>query len=174
MTGEFTAERTNNTENVSIWWRHHKLIYRLWNYEVNMHNLMSAMASPINSPTIAYSTVSSGADQRKHQSSASLAFVRGIHRWPVNSPHKGPVTRKMFPFADVIMTFTTWEPISRQRMQFYWQQQECKIHWNEEFFIKYIRSLLLNNKCLYNALQRTCFLKTFTRKLRNLNQTSCN
>ena len=38
-----------------------------------------------------------------HQSSASLAFVRGIHRWPVNSPHKLPVTRKMFPFDDVIM-----------------------------------------------------------------------
>ena len=32
-----------------------------------------------------------------------MAFVRGIHRWPVNSPHKGPVTRKMFPFDDVIM-----------------------------------------------------------------------
>ena len=44
-----------------------------------------------------------GADQRKHQSSASLAFVWGIHRGPVNSPHKGPVTRKMFPFDDVIM-----------------------------------------------------------------------
>ena len=43
------------------------------------------------------------ADQRKHQSSASLASVRGIHRRPVNSPHKGPVTRKMFPFDDVIM-----------------------------------------------------------------------
>ena len=43
------------------------------------------------------------ADQRKHQSSALLAFVRGIHRRPVNSPHKGPVTRKMFPFHDVIM-----------------------------------------------------------------------
>ena len=43
------------------------------------------------------------ADQRKHQSSASLAFVRGIHRWPVNSPHKGPVTWKTFPFDDVIM-----------------------------------------------------------------------
>ena len=42
-------------------------------------------------------------DQRKHQSSASLAFVWGIHRWPVNSPHKWPVTRKMFPFDDVIM-----------------------------------------------------------------------
>ena len=48
----------------------------------------------------------SDADQRKHQSSASLAFARGIHRWPVNSPHKGPVTRKMFPFDDVIMHFT--------------------------------------------------------------------
>ena len=41
---------------------------------------------------------------KKHQSSASLAFVRGIHRGPVNSPHKGPVTRKMFPFHDVIMS----------------------------------------------------------------------
>ena len=47
-------------------------------------------------------TIYSCADQRKHQSSASLAFVRGIHRWPVNSPHKWPVTRKMFPFDDVI------------------------------------------------------------------------
>ena len=43
------------------------------------------------------------AGQRKHQISASLAFVRGIHRWPVNSPHKWPVTRKMFPFDDVTM-----------------------------------------------------------------------
>ena len=50
-------------------------------------------------------TVYSGADQRKHQSSASLAFVRGIHRWPVNSPHEGPVTQKMFPFDDVIMPY---------------------------------------------------------------------
>ena len=41
--------------------------------------------------------------KKTHQSSASLAFVRGIHRWPVNSPHKWPVTRKMFPFDDVIM-----------------------------------------------------------------------
>ena len=45
----------------------------------------------------------SGADQRKHQSSALLAFVRGILRGPMNSPHKWPVTRKMFPFDDVIM-----------------------------------------------------------------------
>ena len=42
-------------------------------------------------------------DERKHQSSASLAFVRGIHRGPVNSSHKWPITQKMFPFDDVII-----------------------------------------------------------------------
>ena len=68
---------------------------------------MSLMASQITSLTGVYSTVYSGADQRKHQSSASLAFVRGIHRGPVNSPHKWPVTRKMFPFDDVIMPAET-------------------------------------------------------------------
>ena len=66
--------------------------------------IMGAMASKITSLTIVYSTVYWGADHRKHQSSASLAFVWGIHRWLVNSPHKGPVTRNMFPFDDVIMT----------------------------------------------------------------------
>ena len=54
--------------------------------------IMSATASKITSLTIVYSTVYSGADQRKHQSSASLAFVGGIHRPPVNPPHKRPVT----------------------------------------------------------------------------------
>ena len=66
--------------------------------------IMSANASQITSLTVVYSIVYSGADQGKHQSSASLAFVRGIHRWPVNSPHKGPVTQKMLPFDDVIMS----------------------------------------------------------------------
>ena len=65
---------------------------------------MGAIASQITSLTIVYSIVYSDADQRKHQSSASLAFVRGIHREPVNSPHKWPVTRKMVPFDDVIMS----------------------------------------------------------------------
>ena len=64
---------------------------------------MGAMASQITSLIIVYSTVYSGTDQRNHQSPASLAFVSGIHRWPVNSPHKWPVKRKMFPFDDVIM-----------------------------------------------------------------------
>ena len=62
-----------------------------------------AMASQITGLTIVYSNVYSGADQRKHQSSTSQAFVQGIHGSPVNSAHKGPVTRKMFPFDDVIM-----------------------------------------------------------------------
>ena len=53
--------------------------------------IMSAMASQITSHTIVYPIVYSGADQRKHESSASLAFVRGIPQWPVNAPHKGPV-----------------------------------------------------------------------------------
>ena len=65
--------------------------------------IMGMIASQITSLTIVYSIIYSDADQRKHQSSASLAFVRGIHWWPVNSPHKWPVTRKMFPFDDVIM-----------------------------------------------------------------------
>ena len=65
--------------------------------------IMGMMASQITSLTNVYSAVYSGADQRKHQSSASLAFVQGIHRSPVNSPHKWPVTRKMFPFDDVTM-----------------------------------------------------------------------
>ena len=57
--------------------------------------IMTKGASQITSLTI---------DQRKHQSSALLAFVRGIHRRPVTSPRKGLVTRKMLLFDDVIMT----------------------------------------------------------------------
>ena len=66
--------------------------------------IMTTIASQITSLTSVYSTVYSDADQRKHQSSASLAFVRGIHR----VPHKGSVTRKMFPFDDVIMGILTY------------------------------------------------------------------
>ena len=65
--------------------------------------IMSMMVSQITGVSIVNSTVYSDVDQGKQQSSASLAFVRGIHHWPVKSPHKGPVTRKMLPFHDVIM-----------------------------------------------------------------------
>ena len=69
--------------------------------EVNHYNdvIMGVIASQIITLTSVYSTVYSGVDQRKHQCSESLAFVWG----PVNSPHKWQVTRKMFPFDDVIM-----------------------------------------------------------------------
>ena len=69
--------------------------------------IMSTIASHITGVLIVYSTFVMvqiiHADQRKHQSSASLGFVKGIHRCPVNSPHKGPVTRKLFPSEDVII-----------------------------------------------------------------------
>ena len=65
--------------------------------------IMGTISSQTTSLMIVYSTVYSDADERKHQSSTSLAFVRGIHQGPVNSPHKWPVRPKMFPFDDVIM-----------------------------------------------------------------------
>ena len=73
----------HNTRNEDIAARSYVLIY-------------FSMVSQITSLTIVYSTVYPDADHRKHQSSASLPIVRGIHRWPVNSGHKGPVTRKCF------------------------------------------------------------------------------
>ena len=80
-------------------------------FVLNHYNdvIMSAMASQTTGVSTVCSSVCSGADQRKHQSSASVAFMRGIHRWPVDYPHKRPVTLKMFPFDDVIM-FTVKSP----------------------------------------------------------------
>ena len=75
LIGEFPAEMTSNAEKIAF-----KIIVTHCNDVI-----MSAMPSQITS-------------------SASLVFLRGIHRWPANSPHKGPVTRKMFLFDDVIMT----------------------------------------------------------------------
>ena len=110
---------------------------------------MGAIGIQITSFTIVYSIVYSDADQRKHQSSASLAFVWGIHRGPVNSPHKWPVMRKMFPFDDVIMSLwkVTWvscvpylyklESLNWSSLSFcYWQMYKesqlphmnCKYH----------------------------------------------
>ena len=113
---------------VSIW-RHtaqhwNELLMQYWNgrfitlEDSELHYddvIMTMLASQITSLTVVYSIVYSGVFQRKHQSSASLAFVQEIHRGPVNFPHKWPVTRKMFPFDDVIMFtelvtkyFLTW------------------------------------------------------------------
>ena len=98
---------------------------------------MGAMVSEITSLTIVYSTVYSSADQRKHQSSASLAFVWGIHRRPMNSPHKWPVTRKLFPFDDVIMV-RFWRDerlLSRQGMYSH------AYKWHKHFAAYYIYSM---------------------------------
>ena len=65
--------------------------------------IVSTMASQITRVSIVYLTVCSGPDQRKHQSSVSLTFVRGIHWWPVNLPTQMPVMWKVFPFDDVIL-----------------------------------------------------------------------
>ena len=63
---------------------------------------MGEIASQITSFMIVYSTVYAGANQRKHQSPAPLAFVWGTHRGLVISPYKWPVTVKMFQYDDVI------------------------------------------------------------------------
>ena len=76
---------------------------------------MSAMASQITGVSIVCSTVCS--DKKKHQSSVALAFVRGIHRRPVISPHNGPVTGKMFPFDDVTMIVSDlWNSCSSNKV----------------------------------------------------------
>ena len=87
--------------------------------------IMGTMASQTTSLAIVYLTVYSGADQIKHQSFASLAFVRRIHRGPVNSPHKWPVTRKMFPFDDVIMSIHLGPNMSMCRLKMY---PDSKVH----------------------------------------------
>ena len=84
------------------------MLFRTWNVLLIFHSsdvIMEALASQISDDSIVCSTVGSGADQRRHQSSASLAFVRGLNGWPVKSSHKGPVTWKMLAFDDVITLF---------------------------------------------------------------------
>ena len=99
------------------WWCHDKEILQYSDV------IMGVMASQITSLTIVYWTVYSGAEQRKHQGSASLAFMRGIQRWLVNSPHKWPVTWKMCPFDDVIMSSIN---------SLLWEK---KIHWSWDRWI---------------------------------------
>ena len=85
-----------NFKFVHIYWKCNTLPPLQWCHD-------GREASQITSLTIVYSIVYTGTDQRKHQRSAFLAFERRIQRWPVNSPHKEPVTRKMISFDDVIM-----------------------------------------------------------------------
>ena len=85
------------------------------------------------------------ANQRKHQSSASLAFVRGIHREPVNSPHKWPVTRKMSPFDDVIM-----EPMNNLKILHRIRSKYEELHW-----------LVITSRCRHVFKLLTVPLRTY-------------
>ena len=103
--GKYRFKTWNDFTTYLIYWTHCQPIQLLLCSKFLHYNdvIMGTMAPQITCLTIACSIVYSGGDRRKHQSSASLAFVWGINRWPVNSPHKWPVTRKRFPFNDVIM-----------------------------------------------------------------------
>ena len=128
---------------------------------------VNAMATQITGVWIVYKAVCSGADQRKHQSSASLAYVRGIHRWQVNSPDKGPVTRKMFPFDDVIMTTCKLINMKLQIMGNFYQTGQTK-HFLKGFIplmksgshVWYLwqpsRSQLLYKMCLFRNQIHIC------------------
>ena len=89
---------------------------------------MSTMVSQITDVPLFCSTVGQ-AQIKKHQRSASLAFVRGIHWWPVNSPHKRPVTRKMFPFDDVIMGAPYWWKYTCYQLMPCFQSCPTGPHW---------------------------------------------
>ena len=114
--------------------------------------IMGTTASQITSLTIAYSSVYSDADQRKHQGFASLAFVRGIHRGPVNSPHKWPVIRKMFPFDDVIMSCYVGLHYNVPRLYF-----TCQLLMStSEILIKDINGIII---WMQNAIWITAMMK---------------
>ena len=114
--------KTSNAESIFVslqprWWKTRAIVAaypsisiassqrtdNAWNWTLYNDVIMGAMASQISSASFVCSVVWPGVDRRKHHSSASLVFVRGIHRRPVNFPHKRPVTLKLFPFDDIIM-----------------------------------------------------------------------
>ena len=110
--------------------------------------IMGAIASQMTSLTIVYSTVYSGADQSKHQSSASLAFVWGIHRGPLNSPHKWPVRGKCFH----LMASSWFTDVG----QMHW-----KIKRSEKRFITYILSIFLSKKWLVLKITSLVFFAIY-------------
>ena len=129
-TSGFSSQRDSNVEGITIWLSHHWHICQVlpsmhFEFLFTLQFIMSAMASTT-SISIVCTAVCSDADQRKHQSSASLTFVRGIHQWSVNSPHKGPVTRKTFPFDDNIIFIVAITRLSfhKERIGMFWKNVE--------------------------------------------------
>ena len=87
-TGEFPAQMASNAENVSIWWRLHEnsqtSTSKIWKPQMSKQHyrnvIISAMVSEITGVSIICPTDCSGPDQREYHSSASLAFMKGIHQ----------------------------------------------------------------------------------------------
>ena len=115
------------------WMQHTTSVCHIYNDVI-----MSTTASQITSLTIFYLSLYSGADQRKHQSSVSLAFVRGIHRWPVNYPHKWQERGEWFHLIT-----SSWR-ISKTCTQFcfalfcrgYIISTFDSCHWSTTFFVR--------------------------------------
>ena len=107
-TGEFPAQMASNAENVSIWWRHHaqisfwgtrtsnELRWYMIGYQIGHYSgvIMSAMARLYAEPSV------------QAHIKENIKAPRHWPLWPVDSPHKGPATRKMFPLDDVVMVNT--------------------------------------------------------------------
>ena len=93
--------------------------------------IISTMAFQITCVSIVCPTVGSDVDQRKHYSSASLAFVRGFDRWLVYSPHhKRPVKRKMLPFTLTLSQCTLAGPVDiGMPLECHWLTQ-CSLGYN--------------------------------------------
>ena len=135
----------------------------IWRQDISKYQchysdiMMSAMASQITSVSIVCSTVCLGAQQRKHQSSVSLAFVRGIHWWLVDSPHKGPVTRNIFPVADVFLLTQAGRRISRRPNEMYTRNIYERCGRNSIIATSHERQDVINHlniDCLFNSVFR--------------------
>ena len=112
------------------------------------------MVSQITSLTIVYSTVCSSADQRKHKNSASLAFVWGIHRSPVNSPHRGPVTRKSYHLMTSSWytnhSSSCWQTFTCQELVWLWR---C-VGWYDTVILSCLVWNVYFNRIVQNSLHR--------------------
>ena len=118
LCGEFTWDgwipRTNGQQRGKCFhlmtssWRKHKETTH--NQTVSTRRYMNRFMFSNHLPFGCLFNSLSGPISKKHQSFHNWSFVRGIHQWPVNSPHIGPITRKKFPFHDVIMIFMGYSP----------------------------------------------------------------
>ena len=133
-----------------------------------VHNgdiIMRTMASQITSLSIVRPSVCSGADQRKHQNSTSLAFVRGIHLWPVNSSHKGPVTQKIFSFDDVIMIISRddrWARVFYRMQELRWNMIRTIWQLNARLMLLCPLATGLPQFCTKQSLWKSVYLITLT------------